>query len=266
MLVRQTFSIATSEEPAQLTIECLNGPAQPAPLTADVLDRRLMSVARFVNGTARTFADWVKLFKEQPNALPTRDQAMFQKVGGDPSIHYVHGYWQLAPDEALVIDTEIPACTFWNIQLDNYWMESMDYRYLPAHVNAHTRAAQCRRDRTHRDRARGSGRCRTSSTRPDIVRARCCCAGSMRTAIRFPSAAWSRRRACRRRGRTVRQPPEHAHDRKDRGDRGLVHARRTRAAPARHALPSSAARAFSRRPGPSAATPPARAPSSTRCR
>jgi len=138
VLVRQTFLDRKSEEPATLTIECLNGPAQPAPLTADVLDRRLMSVARFVNGTARTFADWVKLFKQQPNELPSRDQAMFQKVGGDPSIHYVHGYWQLAPDEALVIDTEVPRCTFWNIQLDNYWMESMDYRYLPAHVNAHT--------------------------------------------------------------------------------------------------------------------------------
>jgi len=138
VLVRQTFLDRKSEEPATLTIECLNGPAQPAPLTADVLDRRLMSVARFVNGTARTFADWVKLFKQQPNELPSRDQAMFQKVGGDPSIHYVHGYWQLAPDEALVIDTEVPHCTFWNIQLDNYWMESMDYRYLRAHVNAHT--------------------------------------------------------------------------------------------------------------------------------
>ena len=138
VLVRQTFLDRTKEKPAQLAIECLNGPASPAPLTADVLDRRLMSVARFVNGTAKTFADWVELFRQRPNELPARDQAMFQKVGGDPSIHYVHGYWQLAPDEALVIDTEIPRCTFWNIQVDNYWMESMDYRYLPAHVNSHS--------------------------------------------------------------------------------------------------------------------------------
>ena len=84
-----------------------------------------MSVARFVNGTARTFADWVKLFRKHPMRA-SRDQAMFQKVGGDPSIHYVHGYWQLAPDEALVIDTEVPDCAIWNFQLDNYWMESMD--------------------------------------------------------------------------------------------------------------------------------------------
>jgi len=138
VLVRQTFLDRQRERPAELTIECLNGPARPAPLTAETLDRRLMSVARFVNGTARTFADWVQLFKQQPNALPMRDQAMFQKVGGDPSIYYAHGYWKLAPDEALVIETEVPSCTFWNLQLDNWWMESMDYRYLPAHVNIHT--------------------------------------------------------------------------------------------------------------------------------
>jgi hypothetical protein len=138
VLVRQTFLDRTKETPASLAIECIGGPKRPQPLTADALDRRLMNVARFVNGTARTFADWAQLFSERPNELPVRDQAMFQKVGGDPSIHYVHGAWRLAPDEALVIDTQVPECTFWNLQLDNYWMESMDYRYLPAHVNSHS--------------------------------------------------------------------------------------------------------------------------------
>jgi len=40
VLVRQTFLDRNSEEPAQLTIECLNGPAQPAPLTAAAAGRR----------------------------------------------------------------------------------------------------------------------------------------------------------------------------------------------------------------------------------
>ena len=138
VLVRQTFMDRAVAKPAALAIECVGGPRWPQPLTAEVLDRRLQSVARFVNGTARTFADWAQLFAARPNELPVRDQAMFQKVGGDPSIHYVHGYWRLAPDEALVIDTQVPECAFWNIQLDNYWMESMDYRYVPTHVNKHT--------------------------------------------------------------------------------------------------------------------------------
>jgi hypothetical protein len=37
-----------------------------------------------------------------------------------------------------VVETEIPRCDYWNCQVNNYWDESLDYRYLPVHVNNHT--------------------------------------------------------------------------------------------------------------------------------
>ena len=49
-----------------------------------------------------------------------------------------HGYWSLQPGEALVIDAELPELFYWNFQLDNIWMESLDYRYHQVTVNAHT--------------------------------------------------------------------------------------------------------------------------------
>jgi hypothetical protein len=146
LLVRQTFLDRASEQPAQLTIECLgakdssNESAQPQRLDPLTLHANLQRAASFVDNTARLFADWAQLFQAQPpNTLPLRDQAMFQAAGGDPNIHYYHGYWQLAADEALVVELErIPDCDFWNLQIDNYWMESLDYRYHRIHHNKHS--------------------------------------------------------------------------------------------------------------------------------
>ena len=97
------------------------------------------NAARFVEGTARVFADWARDFAAHPNALPRQDQQRYLAAGGDPSIHYYHGYYRLGPDEALVVEVpRVPPCESWNLQINNHWMESIDYRYHRAHVNKHT--------------------------------------------------------------------------------------------------------------------------------
>ena len=138
LIVRQTFLDRPNETPATVTIERVGGPARPEPLTAERIDRGLAATAAFVAGTARTFAEWASRFQAQPNTLATVDQDLFRRAGGDPTIFYLHGYWEIAADEALVIDTPVPECEVWNFQLNNYWMESLDYRYLPVCVNKHT--------------------------------------------------------------------------------------------------------------------------------
>lgn len=135
LLVRQTFMDRQKEKPAELTIECLNGAPQPAPLEPKQLSAQLLSAASFVQGTARIFADWSQRFKANPNAFTVLDQAEFLRQGGDPNIFYAHGYWKLQPDEALVIDIPPTMSEFWNLQIDNYWMESLDYRYFTIHLN-----------------------------------------------------------------------------------------------------------------------------------
>lgn len=138
LIVRQTFLVRRREIPARVSIERLHGPARPAPLSAEALDRGLMSAAAFVSGTARTFVEWARQFRSNPNQLATIDQTPFVRAGGDPNIFYLHGYWQVAEDEALVIHTPIPKCELWNFQLDNFWMESLDYRHLPIWINKST--------------------------------------------------------------------------------------------------------------------------------
>lgn len=83
------------------------------------------------------FSLWAKDFKKHVNELPLFDQEKSNKAGGDPNIRYYHSYWSLGPDEALVIEATPPACEAWNFQLNNHWMESLDYRYYNIHINGY---------------------------------------------------------------------------------------------------------------------------------
>ena len=93
----------------------------------------------FLRGTSQIFEDWAESFLPTLNELPPADQAYCQKIGGDPNIYYFHSAWKLEDDEVMVIEAdEIPECQTWNFQLDNWWMESLDYRHHQIHVNKHT--------------------------------------------------------------------------------------------------------------------------------
>ncbi|HUP91837.1 MAG TPA: DUF1214 domain-containing protein [Solimonas sp.] len=139
VIVRQTFLDRKAEQPAKMTIARSGSQAQPAPLSAARLQQGLGNAAKFVEGTATLFANWAESYLAHPNQLPPADQALCQRVGGDPNIFYYHGCWQLQPDEALVFHiARIPECRFWNLQVNNWWMESLDYRYHRIHLNQHS--------------------------------------------------------------------------------------------------------------------------------
>ena len=36
---------------------------------------------------------------------------------------------QIQPTQALVIRAKVPVCDHWNFQLNNFWLESLDYRW-----------------------------------------------------------------------------------------------------------------------------------------
>ena len=137
IVVRQMMNDWRRDTPAVMTLECLTQPAKPPVLDAASLTRGLAAAAGYVNGCARTFSDFSEKLKRETvlNTLDGSLQDFFARAGGDPAIFYLQGYWRLAEDEALVIESEVPDCLFWNFQLDNYWMESLDYRYLSVALN-----------------------------------------------------------------------------------------------------------------------------------
>ena len=138
LIVRQTFLDSKNEVPARLEIERLGDGGRPGPLTAEQVDRGLTRAANLVAGVSFFFARWANSFQEHTNELPLFDPEKSTAAGGDPDIAYYHSYWRVEPHEALVIDLRPPRCSYWNFQLNNHWMESLDYRYYRIHVNKHT--------------------------------------------------------------------------------------------------------------------------------
>ena len=138
LVVRQTFLDRSRETPAELKIERVGGRHAPRPLSPQGIDRGLVASAKFVEGCARLFNQWAHGFKSRINELPLFDPKVATAAGGVPHIAYYHGYWRLAPDEALVIEVVPPDCDYWNFQLNNHWMESLDYRYHTISVNRHS--------------------------------------------------------------------------------------------------------------------------------
>ena len=135
LIVRQTFKDRAAEAAAELRVERTSGPHHPSPLTCAQLEDALRTSGMFVAGASMMFARWSKGFQEHVNTLPLFDQKRSDDAGGDPKIRYYHSYWKLAADEALVITVTPPPCQHWNFQLNNHWMESLDYRYFQVHVN-----------------------------------------------------------------------------------------------------------------------------------
>ncbi len=138
LIVRQTVLDRDREKPAPLRIERIGGDGMPTPLTAERLDAGLRSAAGLVVSCAALFSGWARGFQAHTNELPKFDDSVSMGAGGDPNICYYHSYWQLGPEETLVIEVTPPECDFWNFQLDNHWMESLDYRHHRIHVNKHT--------------------------------------------------------------------------------------------------------------------------------
>ncbi len=140
IVVRQTFGDRAQETRAMIEIECLNPERPNNNLDPEQLESQLSGALNFLENTAQLGLMWTLDYKTRTlNALPSHDQAVLQAAGGDPTIHYYQSHWQLAPDEALAVHIpKLPECQTWNLQLSNFWMESLEFRFFEIRVNKFT--------------------------------------------------------------------------------------------------------------------------------
>lgn len=127
LLLRQVaFEWATERDP-RISIERVDKPvARPRPSAAD-LQKRLDGLGDAITQMALLLIDHVEQLRQQGyiNKLKIFDVS---HMGGLVGQFYYEGAYDLKPDEALIVESKVPAgCTYWSIILTNDLYETTDW-------------------------------------------------------------------------------------------------------------------------------------------
>lgn len=133
VITRQYFTDRRHIRAAEFDIAAIDVVPAPAPLSDELLARRLRAVATFIR---ETIAITPLPGSLPPNLLgPPMPWNPAQPGWGTPDNIYSLGLFRLEPDEALVITGRSPRCTYWGAQVWNRYMQSLDYRYHRVSIN-----------------------------------------------------------------------------------------------------------------------------------
>ena len=114
---------------------------EPSTLNSEMIKYNLLNTTDLLIGSTLFFAQWANKMRNDLNninKLPVKDQKEYIQAGGDINIFYYHSYYKIKSDEALIITVKPPNNYFyWNFQLNNHWMESLDYVNYNIHINSY---------------------------------------------------------------------------------------------------------------------------------
>ena len=132
VMLRQYLADRSTEELVRIHIEALDAPT-PLPHTSD------SDVSNAITAMNYAFIALATLHKtvlpeswDRPNTFFTTDA---DTLGGDvstPDNLYMIGSYRVGRDEALIIEVTPPDTRYWNIALETYWHETVDYLHRPA--------------------------------------------------------------------------------------------------------------------------------------
>jgi hypothetical protein len=136
--IRQTFLDKGNEEHAALHIERVGAAGDPPdPLTPEHLYHSLVYAGLYVKGVAEIGATWATRQAQWPNRFTDDAERPETDRFKDPQITWHQAYFDLADDEALVIEVRPPVCEYWMFALHNHWMETLDYVHHRITLNSH---------------------------------------------------------------------------------------------------------------------------------
>ena len=126
VLIRQYLCDWETEVPAEFEIVCLDTEGEsPEPLRPAPIARKLADAAHWIETTIRVWNEWSVGYRERRKDGVLAPAENY--VGGADDIFYGNDAYVLAPDEAIVIESDVPDARYWHYQLVDAWLASMDY-------------------------------------------------------------------------------------------------------------------------------------------
>jgi hypothetical protein len=139
VLVRQYFRDWEHEQPASFRIERIDREWDVSPALSPVqVATWLDDAGAWIGHSVDIWNGWVRdEFERHPD-----NQLAPLGTGGDveegvAAIHYGQGTFDLAPDQALVLECEVPQAPYWQVDLLSVWFETLDYMHRQTSLNDH---------------------------------------------------------------------------------------------------------------------------------
>ena len=79
----------------------------------------------FANAATVRLSEELRL---RPNRMDEAEAELVSEMAGTPHNHYQLCYVQLAPGQALELELDPPPCRYWSVHLNNWWLESPEFR------------------------------------------------------------------------------------------------------------------------------------------
>jgi len=126
-----------NEIDARFAIERLDRPARRPRRSPQEIARRMAALPQWVENASST---WLEHVRQQKVSAPLNDLKAhdYSHIGGALGQVYMEGLFDLAADEALVLDTGIPeVCRYWSILLADELFGTLDWMHRFSSINHH---------------------------------------------------------------------------------------------------------------------------------
>ncbi|WP_157976374.1 DUF1214 domain-containing protein [Parahaliea mediterranea] len=135
--IRQFFADWENEVPMRVTVERI-GASEPAPYrSAEQIMQALEHSARWTDLTVDFWQDAMDMFRKYPNEFRSWRELTGDGVNATPGGDPENCFWQVPHGKALILRVRPPECRYWNLEFNNPWWETMDYRFFLSGTNAH---------------------------------------------------------------------------------------------------------------------------------